>query len=68
MDMLDDNPNGCGLECDACVDGDSRAPMRQLTGGLLVALYTATLQDDPSALDWLDDEASTPVDVAIESK
>ncbi len=65
LDMLDDSPEGCGFSCDACVDGPSRAPMRQLTGGLLVALFRATLYDDSSALDWLEDEQAAPVTVDI---
>ena len=68
MDMLDDNPQGCGLECDACVDGDSRAPMRQLSAGLSVALFRAALHDQPEVLDWLEDEQAAPINISVEAK
>ena len=68
LDMLDDDPSDCGLECGACVDGPSRAPMRQLTAGLLVSLFRATLQGDDGALDVLEDEDAAPVDVDMSVK
>ena len=68
LDMLDDNPTGCGLSCDACVDGPSRAPFRTLTGGLTVALLEATLNGDEQALGVLSDDQGAPVDVEIDTK
>ena len=68
LDMLDDDPEGCGFECTACVDGESRQPMRTLTAGLLVALFRGGLQGDDSSFDALSDESAAPVNVEIESK
>lgn len=67
LDMLDDDPTGCGFECGACVDGDSREPMRRLTAGMLVALFRAGLQGDDSALAILADESAAPVTIETDA-
>ena len=67
-DMLDDDPSGCGEECDICPAGDARQPMRTLTAGMLVALYRAALQGDDDALDILSDHAAAPVTIETRSK
>lgn len=67
-DVLDDDPTGCGQECDACVDGDSREPMRTLSAGLLVALFRGALHDESAAFDVMEDEAGAPVTITVDVK
>ena len=68
LDMLDDDPDGCGLECEVCVDGDTRAPMRQLTGGVLVALFGGAFDGVDAWFDVLEDDQRAPVDIETEAK
>lgn len=68
LDILDDNPSGCAMECDACIDGPQREPMRTVTAAMLVALFRGTLQGDASAHAWLDDVQAAPVTIVVESK
>ena len=68
LDMLDDDPEDCGIECDVCVEGESREPMRILTGGMMAALFRATLHGEEWAFGFLDDESSAPVFIETESK
>ncbi len=67
-DMLEDAPIGCTVECTSCLAGPSRAPMRTLTAGLLVAFFRATLQGDVQAFDYLTDTQSAPISVTVETK
>lgn len=67
MDMLNDQTTGCGLVCTACPAGASRAPMRQLTAGLLVSLMRGALQDQPGALQALDGSGA-PITVQATSR
>ena len=67
-DMLEDQPSGCGLECTSCPGGDSRAPMRNLTAGMLVAFFRGALQGVPSSFDTLTDIDAAPVVITAEQK
>lgn len=68
LDMLDDETDGCGLACSACVEGDARAPMRQLVGGLMVAALRAAQYEESWAVDWLGDESAAPVEIQTIAK
>jgi chlorophyllase len=68
MDMLDDNPTGCGFACTACVDGPSRAPFRQLTAGMLTAFFRGALSGAQNSFDTLSDADAAPVTVTLEQR
>lgn len=68
LDMLNDDPQGCGFECDACVEGDSREPMRQFTAGQLVGLFRATLQGQDDAYGVITDQAQAPISIETDSR
>jgi chlorophyllase len=67
-DMLDDERSDCGAIPLLCAPGMDPPGMRQLTGGLMVALFRAALQGDMEAWSWLTDSASAPVAISIEAK
>lgn len=51
-----------------CESGPDRAGMRRLAGGLLTALFRATLQADASAYEYLTGQSETPIPVLAERK
>lgn len=61
LDMLDDNPQPCGLECTACPAGPSRAPARAAVAGMIVALLREQLQGVEAAAEAL----KQPVDAGV---
>ena len=65
-DMLDEDYAAAAALI--CPSGSNRSAMRQLTGGLLVAFFRASLQGDEQAYNYLTDAAAAPVRVEIESK
>ena len=68
LDMLNDDTSGCGMSCSACVEGSSRATMRQTTAGLLVAFFEASLKDRAEAYHVLRDGLGAPAALVVESK
>lgn len=68
LDMLNDSTAGCGFTCSSCKSGETRAPMRTTTGGLIVAFLRASLQGDASAYGLLTQPRSAPASFAHESK
>lgn len=62
MDMLDDDPVGCGFACSACVDGEGpRDLMRKASAGWSVALFRGALQGSQNAVSSLIDPTLAPV-------
>ncbi|RJO71534.1 MAG: hypothetical protein C4523_04180 [Myxococcales bacterium] len=68
LDMLDDAPQGCGLECSACPAGPSRAPMRNLTAGQLAAFFAWALDGRDDGLPPLASADLAPIRVTMENK
>ncbi len=68
LDMLDDDTSGCGMSCAACVQGPSRATMRETTAGLLVAFFEASLNERSAAEDVLRSGSGAPASLTIETK
>lgn len=68
LDMLNDQPTPCGLECTSCPAGPMRAPMRAASAGLVVALMRAQLQGVPGALMTLSQTAGAPVAMTAAQK
>lgn len=68
LDMLNDNTQGCGIPCSSCKAGETRAPMRRTTAGLMVAFLRAELQGDASARGLLTQPRSAPASFAHEAK
>lgn len=66
-DMLDEDVAG-GFAARICATSNDRAPMRQLTAGLLTAFFRVTLQDDAEALSWLTNPAVAPLPFEVEAK
>ncbi|MDA3863592.1 MAG: hypothetical protein PF689_06945 [Deltaproteobacteria bacterium] len=67
-DMLDDNLEGCGMECTSCASGPEPLLMRELVQAHLVAFFRGTLQGDSSVFSVLADENSAPVTIETETK
>jgi chlorophyllase len=68
LDMLNDNTQGCGIPCSSCKAGESRAPMRLTTAGLMVAFLRAELQGDTSASALLTQPRNAPASFTHEAK
>jgi chlorophyllase len=68
-DMLNENPDGCGLVCTACAAyNGTKSPMVTYTAGILSAFFRWTLQDDIDMLDYMVDAEIAPVTIEIEHK
>lgn len=65
-DMLD--ADAVEFASQLCPAGDQREGMRRLTAGLMVALFRASLQDDPKAFDVLTDVEAAPTPITAEVK
>lgn len=68
LDMLNDRPSPCGLECTSCPSGPMRAPMRAASAGLVVSLMRAQLQGVPDAQAVLSQTMGAPVVMSAEQK
>ena len=68
LDVLDDTRPGCGHVCGVCIVGQDPPAFRNLTAGLMVALFRAASQGDPAAFHILDDVPHPPVNLVLESK
>lgn len=65
-DMLDEST--AILATRLCPGGSNRAAVRQLTAGLLVAFFRASLQGDSGAYVYLTDSAAAPLEIIVSSK
>ncbi len=69
LDMLEDNPPGCGLTCSACTDGSGpRGAMRRASAGWIVALMRDVLQGGAPADNVLLTPSSAPVAATLRNK
>ena len=65
-DMLDEEAAAAAAWL--CPSGPDRAGMRQLTAGLLVAFFRASLQGDASAYTYLTRVSAAPLPIQVETK
>ena len=69
LDMLEDQPAGCGFVCSACEDGSGpRSSMRSATAGWTVALMRSALQGSDNAIGALTSPDLAPVSATARAK
>lgn len=69
LDMLEDQPAGCGFTCNACEDGSGpRAAMRRASAGWSVALMRRALQGGDDARFVLSSPELAPISATARSK